>query len=65
VARKRKKKSEFERIVISIATFLCLIMGLVKILFDTFSWLSVFAPIIVAFILVFCVKVLKSSLKRL
>lgn len=65
MAKKRKKKSDFKTIVISLSIAFSIALFLIKIGFKNIGWLEVFSPIILVFILLFIINVLKTTVKKI
>jgi len=65
VAKRKKKKLEFKTIIIYLGILFSLILFLLKVVFGTVGWLSIFAPVLFAFLIVFLIQVLKSTIKKI
>jgi hypothetical protein len=65
LAKRKSKKRDFKTIIISLGILFSIILFVVKIIFGSVGWLSVFAPVIFAFLIVFLLAVLKDTIKKI
>jgi len=65
LAKRKNKKSDFKTIIVSLGILFSIILLIVKIIFGSVGWLSVFAPVIFAFLIVFLLTVLRDTIKKI
>jgi len=65
LAKRKNKKSDFKTIIVSLGILFSIILFIVKIIFGSVGWLSVFAPVIFAFLIVFLLTVLRDTIKKI
>jgi len=65
LAKRKNKKSDFKTIIVSLGILFSIILFVVKIIFGSVGWLSVFAPVIFAFLIVFLLTVLRDTIKKI
>ena len=65
MAKRKNKKRDFKTIIVSLGILFSIILFVVKIIFGSVGWLSVFAPVIFAFLIVFLLAVLKDTIKKI
>ncbi|WP_316839830.1 hypothetical protein [Pedobacter gandavensis] len=66
MAKRRSKKNRigFNRVLISLGILFTAILFIIRVIFGTVSWFEVFAPVIIAFFIVFLLTALKSALRK-
>jgi hypothetical protein len=65
LAKRKNKKKDFKTIIVSLGILFSIILFVVKIIFGSVGWFSVFAPVVFAFLIVFLLTVLKDTIKKL
>ena len=65
MAKRKKNKSGFDNILISVGILFTIILGVIKIISGSGSWFRVFTPLIVVFIVIFLIKIIKSLINKL
>ena len=65
MAKRKNKKKDFKTVIISLGILFSVILFVLKIIFGSVGWLSVFAPVIFAFLIVFLLAVLKDTIKKI
>ncbi|MFN8297267.1 MAG: hypothetical protein U0T69_13805 [Chitinophagales bacterium] len=65
MAKRKNKKRDFKTIIVSLGILFSIILFVVKIIFGSVGWLSVFAPVIFAFLIVFLLTVLRDTIKKI
>jgi hypothetical protein len=65
LAKRKNKKRDFKTIIVSLGILFSIILFVVKIIFGSVGWLSVFAPVIFAFLIVFLLTVLRDTIKKI
>lgn len=63
MAKKKKQKFEFKTVLVYMGIVFTGILFILKIFSKNIGWLDVFAPLLVAFLLIFLVSVLKIAIK--
>lgn len=61
---KKTRKSSFEKLLVLIGVFFSILLGIMKILFDLGTWMRVFSPLIITFIIIFILNSIKSGAKK-
>ena len=70
MAKKRTRKAVaqkmgFQRILVLLAVVFCVILFLIKILIGGIGWFEVFAPVIIAFFILFLLSVIKIVVRKI
>jgi hypothetical protein len=65
MARKKNKKGSLDYWIITLGILFSLVLGIMKLISGSGSWLKVFSPLIIAFIIVFVINLLKSGIKKI
>jgi len=66
VARKRKKRGlVFKTIIVYLGIAFTIILFLIKISLGNVGWLGVFAPVLIAFFIVFLLSVIKTVVEKI
>ena len=65
MAKRKNKKKDFKTVIISLGILFSVILFVLKIIFGSVGWLSVFAPVIFAFLIVFLLTVLRDTIKKI
>jgi hypothetical protein len=65
MAKKKNNKGNLDYWIITLGVLFSIVLGIKKIIFGSGSWLSVFSPMIIAFIIVFVKNLLKSGIKKI
>jgi len=60
-----KKKTGFKQVLISLGILFSTILFIIKILTGSIGWFEVFAPVIIAFFIIFLLSALKTVLRRM
>ena len=63
--KKKKKSSDFKTVLVYMALVFTGLLFILKLFVHTISWLDVFAPLLVVFLLLFLLSVLKAVLKKI
>ncbi len=64
-AQKRAKQRGIKEVLISLGILFSSILFIVKLIMGSIGWLEVFAPILIAFFIVFLLTVLKSIFNKI
>lgn len=64
MAKRKKNKSTFSNILIYLSIFFCVVLFVIKVLFNNINWISVFTPIIIAFVIIFVISILKKLIQK-
>lgn len=64
MAKKRKKKSDFQTLLITLSVAFCIILFIIKISFGNLGWIEVFSPIILVFLILFIINLLKMAVRK-
>jgi len=70
VAKRRRKKTSgyqprFKQVVILLGLLFSAALFLIKVITGGVAWFEIFAPVIVAFFIVFFLEVLRTSIRKL
>lgn len=65
MAKKRKKKFNFQKSLLYLAVIFSGLLFLLKISFDNQSWFQVFSPLLLAFIIIFSIQVFKTAIRKI
>ncbi len=60
---KKKRKRNFSNTLISLGVAFTIVLFVVKIIVGRLGWLDVFAPLLIAFFIIFLLSVLKTAVK--
>jgi hypothetical protein len=64
MAKKNSKKSDFKTTIIYLGILFSIILFFVKIVLGVVGWVSVFAPVLIAFFIVYLFSALKNKIKN-
>ena len=64
MAKKRTKQTGVKQILISLGILFSAILFIIKVITGSIGWLEVFAPVIIAFLLIFLLSALKAALRK-
>ncbi len=62
--KSRTKKREVKTVLISLGIVFSIIMFVVKLIGGSIGWFEVFAPLLIAFFIVFVISILKTVLNK-
>jgi hypothetical protein len=65
MAKRKKNKTTLEKLLLTLGIAFTIILGGIKIFFNNGSWLKVFSPIFIVFIILFIMNLLKSAVKKI
>lgn len=65
MAKKKKTKLEFKIVLVYLGIVFTSILFVIKLFSARFGWLDVFAPLLVAFLIIFLLSVLKIIIKKI
>jgi len=61
---KKKRKQGFQHTLIYLGTLFTIVLFIIKVMVGRFGWLDVFAPLLIAFLIIFLLSVLKTAFKK-
>lgn len=64
MAKKRKKKTDFRTLLITLSVAFCIVFFIIKISFGNLGWIEVFSPIILVFVILFIINLLKTVVRK-
>ena len=65
MAKKKNNKPNYNNLIISLGFLISVLLGIIKIISGSGSWLKVFSPLIIAFIILFILNLIKSGVKKI
>ena len=65
MAKKKKQKLEFKTVLVYMGILFTGILFIVKIFSKSLGWLDVFAPLLIAFLIIFLLSLLKIIIKKI
>jgi hypothetical protein len=64
VAKRRTKQTGIKQILISLGILFSAILFIIKVITGGIGWLEVFAPVIIAFLIIFLLSAIKAALRK-
>ncbi|SEB20688.1 hypothetical protein [Pedobacter hartonius] len=59
------KKMGFKQVIVSLAILFSAVLFIIKIFIGSVGWFEVFAPIIIAFVIVFLLSAIKAGIRKI
>ena len=64
MAKRRTKQTGIKQILISLGILFSAILFIIKVITGGIGWLEVFAPVIIAFLIIFLLSAIKAALRK-